>query len=106
MSSVLVVADDLMWSTRLLSFAAGAGAAGRTVPDLAGLRAALRTEPPDQPPDLVIVDLSARSFDAVAAVSEAAGAGGRVIAIAQHEVDAVPKSFRETRDFSCAAVRH
>ena len=80
MASVLVVADDLMWSTRLLSQAARAGAAGRAVRDVAALRAAMA----EARPDLIVVDLSGR-FDGVDAVIEAATAGLPVIAIAQHE---------------------
>ena len=80
MASVLVVADDLMWSTRLLSQAARAGAHGRAVRDVMALRAAIA----GAPPDLVVVDLSGR-LDGVEAVAEAAHAGLPVIAIAQHE---------------------
>jgi len=79
-STVLVVGDDLMWSTRLLSQAARAGAFGRAVRDLTAMRAAVAEEHPD----LVVVDLSGR-FAGVDAVGEAANAGLPVIAIAQHE---------------------
>jgi DNA-binding response OmpR family regulator len=78
---VLVVADDLMWSVRLVSQARAAGATGRTVLDLAGLHAALAADRPD----LVVVDLSARAFDGVSAVTAAATAGLTVIAMSQHE---------------------
>ena len=80
-STVLVVADDLMWSVRLVSQARAAGATGRTVRNLAALRATLAAERPD----LVVVDLSARAFDGVTAVAAAATAGLTVIAISQHE---------------------
>jgi DNA-binding response OmpR family regulator len=80
-TTVLVVADDLMWSMRLVSQARAAGAVGRTVRDLAGLRATLAADRPD----LVVVDLSARAFDGVTAVAAAATAGLSVIALSQHE---------------------
>jgi CheY-like chemotaxis protein len=79
--TVLVAADDLMWSVRLVSQARAAGAMGRTVRDLAALRATLAADRPD----LVVVDLSARAFDGVTAVGAAAAAGLTVIAISQHE---------------------
>jgi CheY-like chemotaxis protein len=79
--SVLVVADDLMWSVRLVSQARAAGAIGRTVRDLAALHATLAADRPD----LVVVDLSARLFDGVTAVAAARTAGLPVIAISQHE---------------------
>jgi DNA-binding response OmpR family regulator len=78
---VLVVADDLMWSTRLLSQAQAAGAAADAVRDLGGLRREIAAEFPD----LVIVDLSNRAFDGVEAVAHASSAGARVLAVAQHE---------------------
>jgi len=78
---VLVVADDLIWSTRLVSQATAAGAVSHAVRDLTGLRAAIA----EHPPDLVIVDLSARAFDGVAAVAESVGVRTRVLAVAQHE---------------------
>jgi CheY-like chemotaxis protein len=79
--AVLVVADDLMWSTRLVSQARAAGATGSTVRDLAALPATLAADQPD----LVVVDLSARAFDGVGAVAVAATSGLTVIAISQHE---------------------
>jgi CheY-like chemotaxis protein len=79
--AVLVVADDLMWSTRLVSQARAAGATGSTVRALAALPATLAADRPD----LVVVDLSARAFDGVGAVAAAATAGMTVIAISQHE---------------------
>lgn len=80
-ATVLVVADDLMWSERLVSQARAAGSAGTTVRDLAVLHATLAADRPD----LVVVDLSARAFDGVGAVAAAAAAGLTVIAISQHE---------------------
>jgi CheY-like chemotaxis protein len=78
---VLVVADDLMWSVRLVSQARAAGAVGRAVGDLAAMTAAVVADRPD----LIVVDLSARAFDGVAAVAAIAEAGLPVIAISQHE---------------------
>jgi CheY-like chemotaxis protein len=79
--AVLVVADDLMWSMRLVSQARAAGATGSTVRGLVALPATLAADRPD----LVVVDLSARAFDGVGAVAAAATAGLTVIAISQHE---------------------
>jgi DNA-binding response OmpR family regulator len=80
-STVLVVADDLMWSERLLSQARATGSTATNVRDLAALRVTLAADRPG----LVVVDLSARSFDGVSAVAAAAEAGLPVIAISQHE---------------------
>lgn len=86
MGSVLVVADDLIWSTRLIAYVGRVGARARSVRDMTGLRAALQ-----EPPALVVVDLGARSFDGVEAVREAAAAGPTVIAIGPHEDQALRK---------------
>jgi DNA-binding response OmpR family regulator len=79
-ATVLIVADDLMWSERLATQARAAGAEARTVAARAALAGALAARP-----DLVVVDLSARSFAGVDVVAEAAAAGTTVIAVAQHD---------------------
>ena len=80
MPTVLVVADDLIWSERLATQARAAGAVARVVTRADALAEALASAP-----DLVVVDLAGRSFDGLAAVAAAARAGVTVIAVAQHE---------------------
>jgi DNA-binding response OmpR family regulator len=76
---VAVVADDLIWSTRLSEQLAAAGATTVTARDRAALEAAL----PDL--DAAVVDLTARAYDGVALVGIAAAAGRRVVAVGQHD---------------------
>lgn len=90
MPSVLVVADDLIWSTRVVSQATAAGGVGRSVRNDVRLREALASAPPD----VVVVDLSGRAFDPLAAVRIAA-ASTVAIAIAPHEDHALRKSALE-----------
>jgi DNA-binding response OmpR family regulator len=76
---VLVLADDLIWSTRLIEQVNAAGANGAPVRTLAALSQALPAA------DAVIVDLTARAYDGVVAVRRAAEAGRRVLAVGQHD---------------------
>ena len=76
---VAVLADDLIWSTRLRDLVVGAGAEARPVRSVPALEAAL----PDI--DGVVVDLTARAYDGVAAISLARSAGRRVLAVGQHD---------------------
>jgi DNA-binding NarL/FixJ family response regulator len=76
---VLVLADDLIWSTRLIEQVRAAGADGAPVRTLAALSQALAAA------DAVIVDLTARAYDGVIAVRRAAEAGRRVLAVGQHD---------------------
>jgi CheY-like chemotaxis protein len=81
-AGVLVVGDDLVWSSRLLSQAGLAGAEStQGVRDLEAARAALDAERTR----LVLVDLSSRSFDGLAAVALAARDGRTVIAVGRHD---------------------
>jgi DNA-binding response OmpR family regulator len=76
---IAVLADDLIWATRLADGVRAAEAdvvAARTAP---GLDALL----PDV--DLVIVDLTARAYDGVVAIAAAAAAGRPILAVAQHD---------------------
>ena len=77
--TVVVRADDLIWSTRLVTQLRAAGALPVHVRDAAGFERAL----PDA--QRAIVDLTARAYDGVAAVAAAAGAGRRVLAVGQHD---------------------
>lgn len=69
--NVRVVADDLIWRSRLVAAVERAGA----VPVRDAGEAA----------DLAIVDLNGRAYDGVAAISAAAVGGATVIAVAQHD---------------------
>lgn len=75
--SVEILADDLIWATRLVDAVTAAGglpSRRRRVEDLAvpGAR-------------FVIVDLTARAYDGVAAIRRVAAAGARVVAVGQHD---------------------
>jgi DNA-binding NarL/FixJ family response regulator len=68
--NVRVVADDLIWRSRLVAAVERAGAvvaSGGT------------------PADLAIIDLNGRAYDGIAAVEAAVAGGATVIAVAQHE---------------------
>ena len=79
--TVLVVADDLIWASRLVAAADRAGAPGRIARDAKELAAGLA----QRDTAAVIVDLNGRRYDGVEAVRAAAGAGGPVLAVGQHE---------------------
>ncbi len=79
MPRVAVLADDLIWATRLADQVRAAGGAPRAVRTLGALEAAL----PDV--DQVVVDLTARAYDGVAAIELAAASGRPVIAVGQHD---------------------
>jgi Zn-dependent alcohol dehydrogenase len=71
---VAVLADDLIWSSRLIAAAANAGAQPVVVKDAAAI---------DAP--FAVIDLGGRAYDGIAAVQTAASAGATVLAVAQHE---------------------
>ncbi len=76
---IVVLAQDLIWATRLVSFVNAAGGDGRhvsTIPEFdreAGSACG------------AIVDLTARSYDPIAAVERGSSAGLEVICVGQHE---------------------
>lgn len=76
---VAVLADDLIWSTRLADALRAAGAKPRPVRSLEALRDAL----PEA--EFVVVDLTARAYDGVAAIEVAHAAGRHVLAVGQHD---------------------
>lgn len=84
-AAVAVLADDLIWGTRLASTVDtldGAQATRvRTLPALAGW---LATATPDRG-DAVIVDLTARAYDGLEAIVLARAKGVRVLAVGQHD---------------------
>ena len=81
---LLVLADDLIWSTRLEGQGRTLGADvqrfATTEPLIAALTAHSAT-----PADLVAIDATARAYDAEAAVRAAAATGARVLALVQHD---------------------
>ena len=76
---VAVLADDLIWSTRLTDALQVAGVEPEPVRSLDGLAVALPNV------DRVIVDLTARAYDGVAAIESARAAGRPVLAVGQHD---------------------
>ncbi len=91
---VAVLADDLIWATRLVGQLTTLGARPVRVASLEALtellsgRASLdRAARPGPRPAAgrVVIDLTARAYDGVAAVRAAAAAGWRVLAVGQHD---------------------
>jgi DNA-binding response OmpR family regulator len=76
---VAVLADDLIWSTRIADALRAVGAEPRPVRSLAALRAAVAEV------DRVVVDLTARAYDGVEAIGAARSAGVAVLAVGQHD---------------------
>jgi DNA-binding NarL/FixJ family response regulator len=79
---VVVLADDLIWASRLADAIAATGASPLRVRRLVDFEAALSTE---HGSSRAIVDLTARAYDGVAAIRAAATAGARVVAVGQHD---------------------
>jgi hypothetical protein len=77
--NVAILADDLIWATRLEEIVQAAGGAGRRLRSVEALEGVLGEV------DGVIVDLTARAYDGVAAIGIAAGGGVRVLAVGQHD---------------------
>ncbi len=80
--SVVVVADDLIWSSRLRAAVERAGSSALTVQSPDGVTQALESAPTAAP---VIVDLNGRTYDGVEVVRVAAASGRAVLAVGQHE---------------------
>lgn len=87
-----VVADDLIWASRLATAVERAGARPVRLGSGDALSTALEatavSEPGDAPEVRLlgcVVDLGGRAYDGVGAVASCAGAGLPVIGIAQHE---------------------
>jgi DNA-binding NarL/FixJ family response regulator len=76
---VLILADDLIWSTRLAAQVRAAGGDVAPVRTLAAFEAGLAAA------DAAIVDLTALAYDGIAAITLAAAAGKRVLAVGQHD---------------------
>jgi DNA-binding response OmpR family regulator len=76
---ILVLADDLIWSTRLVGHVRSAGFAPIGVRSAEAFGAGL--------PDAggAIVDLTSRAYDGLAAIAAARDAGVPVLAVGQHD---------------------
>lgn len=81
-TSVVVLADDLIWSSRLRAATEQAGANPHAVQSIAQLNAAIAATAEETP---VIVDLNGRAYDGVAGVALAAEEGHPVVAVGPHE---------------------
>jgi phage terminase large subunit-like protein len=81
---LLVLADDLIWATRLEGQGRTLGASVQRFTTTQPLIAALAAEPAT-PADLVAIDATARAYDAEAAVRAVAATGARVLALVQHD---------------------
>ncbi|MDQ2964728.1 MAG: hypothetical protein M3R57_02645, partial [Chloroflexota bacterium] len=76
---VAILADDLIWSTRLAGHVRAAGAEPLSARETASFAVALENA------TLAIVDLTSRTYDGVDAVKQASAAGARVLAVGQHD---------------------
>ncbi len=76
---VAVLAEDLIWATRLAEMVRRAGGEPVRVSSPALLRAAVSTL------DGCVVDLTARSYDGIAAVATAVTADVPTVAVGQHD---------------------
>jgi len=85
--SVAILADDLIWSTRLADAVRAAGGQPRLVRRLGDLSAV--------PVEAVIVDLTSRAYDGIVAVRAAREAGARVFAVGQHDDAALRRAALE-----------
>jgi AmiR/NasT family two-component response regulator len=80
----LVLADDLIWATRLEGQGRTLGADVQRFSTPAPLLAALATHPATST-DLVAIDATARAYDAEAAIQAVTATGARVLAFVQHD---------------------
>jgi len=76
---IAVLADDLIWSTRLVDGVRRAGGDPVPVRTAASFEAALPHA------DGALVDLTARAYDGIAAIGAAARAGVPAMAVGQHD---------------------
>jgi DNA-binding response OmpR family regulator len=85
--AVLVLADDLMWSTRLTEAVRRAGGEAVKLGSESELDIALQAHDLGDVRTIsgAIVDLAARRFDAVAAIERVSGARLPVMAVAEHD---------------------
>ena len=86
---VIILADDLIWATRLVGQLRTLGADPVRVGSADAFATALAAPAPAGPegvrPTHAVVDLTARAYDGLAAVRLAAAAGLRVLCVGQHD---------------------
>jgi len=85
---VVILADDLIWATRLVGQLRTVGANPIRVGSADGFAAALASpssEADGERPGHAVVDLTARSYDGLAAVRLAVEAGFDVLCVGQHD---------------------
>ena len=87
--TVAILADDLIWSTRLADAVRVAGAQPRVVRRLEDVQDLLADAPHGTP---VVIDLTARAYDGVEAILLASGMRARVVAVGQHDDAAIRKA--------------
>lgn len=79
---MIVLADDLIWSSRLVEAVKKAGATAVSARTDAELQRALSSATEETP---VLIDLNGRAYDALALIEFAAEEGHPVVAVGQHE---------------------
>jgi DNA-binding NarL/FixJ family response regulator len=85
-SRVVVLADDLIWATRLSDAITAAGASPERIRRLEDLADRLTLPASTESRGgWAIIDLTARAYDGVEAIRLARGAGARVVAVGQHD---------------------
>ena len=84
--TVAILADDLIWSTRLADAVRAAGAHPRVVRRIEDVRDLLTDAPRGTP---VVIDLTARAYDGVEAILLAYEMRARVVAVGQHDDAAI-----------------
>jgi len=88
--AVLVLADDLIWATRLIGQLRTLGAAPIRIGSDAVFDDALAAGAATR----AVVDLTARAYDGVAATARATTAGVRVLCVGQHDDQALRQAAR------------
>lgn len=80
--TVAILADDLIWATRLSEGVRDAGGIPRPFRRTVDLEASLAA---GAGAGLAIVDLTSRAYDGIEAIRAAAAAGARVLAVGPHD---------------------
>ena len=101
--TLYILADDLIWATRLAGQGRTLGAHVSTLQGLAGLRS-LVAGGPIGASDLIAIDTTTRGIEPIAAVREAA-AVGRVLALVQHDDPALRVAALEAGALRAAPYR-
>lgn len=87
--TVVVLADDLIWATRLVGQLRTLGVAPVRLGSAAALEAVLGAPAADPAgtgrPTHAVIDLTARAYDGLAAVRRTSAAGLHVLCVAQHD---------------------